>query len=93
MERAFESYGHPLKDVTAFKYLRRVMRELDDDWPAVVGKLHKARKSWGAVVADFDPGGGRSEGVGTFFQGGETGGVVVWGGDVGTKPQDVAVPE
>ena len=40
----------------------------------------------GTVVADFDPGGCGSEGVGTFFQGGDTGGVVVWGGDVGTNP-------
>ena len=44
----------------------------------------------GAVVADFQPGGGRSEGVGVFFQGGDTCGVVVWGGDVGTNPQDGA---
>ena len=45
------------------------------------------------VVADFDPGGGGSEGVGTFFQDGDTGSVVVWGGDVGTDPQEGAGPE
>ena len=47
----------------------------------------------GAVVADFDPVGGGSEGIGTFFQGGDSGGVVVRVGDVGTNPQDGAVPE
>ena len=45
------------------------------------------------AVTDFDPGGGRFEGVGTFFQVGGTGGVVVRGGDVGTDPQDGAPPE
>ena len=47
----------------------------------------------GAVVADFEPGGGGSEGVGEFFQGSDPGGVVVRGGDVGTDHQDGAVPE
>ena len=28
-----------------------------------------------------------------IFQGGDPGGVVVWGGDVGTDPQDGAGPE
>ena len=42
---------------------------------------------------DFDPGGGGSEGVGAFFQGGDSGGVVVWGVYVGTDLQDGAGPE
>ena len=46
----------------------------------------------GAVVAYIDPVGGGSKGVRTFFQGGDTSGVVVWGGDVGTNPQDGAGP-
>ena len=45
------------------------------------------------VVTDFDPGGGGSEGVGTFFQDGDTCSVVVLGGDVGTDPQEGAGPE
>ena len=44
----------------------------------------------GAIVVDFDLGGGVSEGVRAFFQVGDPGGVVVWGGDVGTDPQDGA---
>ena len=49
-ERAFEAYGEPLETVTAFKYLGRVMTAIDDDWPAVVFNLHKARKSWGRFL-------------------------------------------
>ena len=48
-EREFEAYGTPLKNVTAFKYLGRVMTAGDDDWPALVGRLHKRRKSWGRL--------------------------------------------
>ena len=87
-ERAFEAYGAPLENVTAFRYLGRVMTAGDDEWPEVVGKLQRTR----TVVTDFDPGGGRSEGVRTFFQGSDTGGVVVRGGDMGTNPQDGAGP-
>ena len=39
------------------------------------------------VVAYFEPGGDRFEGVGAFFQGGDPCGVVVCGEDVGTDPQ------
>ena len=46
-----------------------------------------------AVVADFDPVGGRSKGVRTSVQGGDTGGVVVQDGDMGTNPQYGADPE
>ena len=41
----------------------------------------------GAVAKYFEPGGVGSKGVGTFFQGGDTGGVFVLGGDVGTNPR------
>ena len=89
-ERAFEAYGSPLENVTAFKYLGWVMTAVDDDWPAVVGKLSNIKEELGAVVADIDPGGGGSEGVGTFFKGSGIGSVVVRGGDVGTNPHDGA---
>ena len=35
--------------MTAFKYLGRILTETDDDWPAVVGNLGKARRSWGRL--------------------------------------------
>ena len=49
MERAFEAYGTSLENITAFKYLGRVITAGDDDWPAVVGNLKRARKSWGRL--------------------------------------------
>ena len=48
-ERAVEAYGEPLENVTVFKYLGRVMTAVDDGWPAVVGNLQRARKSWGRL--------------------------------------------
>ena len=48
-ERAFQAYGAPLENATAFKYLVRVMTVGYDDWPAVVGNLHMARNSWGQL--------------------------------------------
>ena len=47
----------------------------------------------GADVADFEPGGGRSKGVGSLLQGGIPDGVAVWGGDVGPDPLNGAVPD
>ena len=49
MERAFEAYAAPLENVLVFKYLGQVMTEGDDECPAVIGKLHRERKSWGRV--------------------------------------------
>ena len=45
--RAFEEYGEPLQNVSTFRYLGRVLTVGDDGWLAVVGKIGKARKSWG----------------------------------------------
>ena len=82
-ERAFDAYGKPLDNMSAFKYLGRVMTAGDDDWPAVAGNLSKARKSWGSLSRILCREGGGREGVGQLFQGGGTGGVAVWGRDVG----------
>ena len=49
-ERAFEAYVEPLETVTMFKYPGWVMTVGDDDWPAVVGNLCKARKSRGRLL-------------------------------------------
>ena len=50
MDRAFEAYGNPLENVTAFKYLGLVMTAGGGDWPAVVGNPWNARKSWGRLL-------------------------------------------
>ena len=49
-ERALEEYGEQMENVTAFKYLGRVLTAVDDDWLAVVGNLGKARNSWGRLL-------------------------------------------
>ena len=49
-ERALESYGAPLENVTAFKYLGKVIIKVYDDWPAVLGNLQRERKSWGWLL-------------------------------------------
>ena len=46
LERAFQAYGTPLDNVTEFKYMGRVMKSVDEDWPAVSGIIHKEKKSW-----------------------------------------------
>ena len=48
-ERAFEAYGVPIESVTEFKYLGRILTATEDDWPAVVVNLGKARRSWGRL--------------------------------------------
>ena len=74
MDRAFQPYGNPLENVTAFKYLGRVMTVGDDNGPAVTGKLQKARKSWGADVVSFELVGGGPKSIGGLVQGVTSGG-------------------
>ena len=45
-ERALTSYGVPLSQVTYFKYLGKVLAEEDEEWPAVVRNLIRARQKW-----------------------------------------------
>ena len=49
-EKAFHAYRDKMRAVTEFRYLRRVMTNTDDDWPAVAGNLRKARVSWGRLA-------------------------------------------
>ena len=48
-ERAFEAYGATIEPVTEFRYLGRILTMTDDNWPAVVGNLRKAKQSWGRL--------------------------------------------
>ena len=45
-KRSFEAYGKLLDTVSDFKYLVRVMKAVDDNWPAVAGNLSKAWNRW-----------------------------------------------
>ena len=38
-ERLFHAYGEQMRAVTEFRYLRRVLTNTDDEWPAVAGKI------------------------------------------------------
>ena len=38
-EKAFHAYGTNIWAMTEFKYLRRVLTNTDDDWPAVAGNI------------------------------------------------------
>ena len=44
-EQAFGAYGEPIKNVSVFTYLGRVLTAGDNDWPEVVRKLGKMRRS------------------------------------------------
>ena len=47
LERYLEAYGAPIESVLEFKYLGRILTEMDDDWLAVIRNLRKASRSWG----------------------------------------------
>ena len=65
-ERAFQAYGEPLENVTAFRYLGRLMATVDDYWPAVVVNLQKARNSWGQLLRILSREGGNPKVSGIF---------------------------
>ena len=48
-DRAFEAYGEPLENVTAFRYLVWVLTAGYDDWLTVVGNIGKAIECWGRL--------------------------------------------
>ena len=49
-ERSFHAYGKPMEAVLEFRYLRRLLTAIDDDWPAVAGNIRKSQVSWGRLV-------------------------------------------
>ena len=49
MVRDFQAYGRPLESLKFFKYLGRIIKALDDNWPEVVGDLRKLKKIWSSV--------------------------------------------
>ena len=81
--QAFQAYGRPLDIALYFKYLGCIMMASDDDWPALVGNLRKARKSWLWLFL---------EGVRDVFQGGGGGGSAFWVINVGNDHPHGPVP-
>ena len=88
-KRDFEAYGEQIQNFSIFRYLRRVLTAVDDDWLALVGNFGKAQKSWGRVsrILSWE---GADLKVSRILQGGGPGGVSVRGGDMGPHPEDVA---
>ena len=48
-EQTFKAYREPINCVLELKYLGRILTATDENWPAVVGNLKKARISWGRL--------------------------------------------
>ena len=48
--REFSTYGCPLEMVTSFQYMGKVILAADDDWPAVVRNLSRARAVWKRIT-------------------------------------------
>ena len=67
-ERDFRAYIRPLETVTSFKYLGRVLTTGDEDWPAMVGNLKKARKSWARLIRILGREGADSRVSGVLFK-------------------------
>ena len=67
-EKDFEVYGQQIQSVPRFKYLGRVLTEVDDDWTAVAGNLAKARKSWGRLQGILSMEGATKRVSGNFFK-------------------------
>ena len=90
-ERAFEAYGDPLKNVTTFKYMGRVMASGDDDWPAVVGNLQKARNSWGRLSRILSREGADPKVSGNFFKAVKQA-VLLFGAETWVRPPSIERP-
>ena len=66
-ETVFHAYGQPLENVSLFKYLGRMVSDDDNDWPAVVRNLKKARKKWGRVSRILGREGADAKTSGMFY--------------------------
>ena len=67
-ERAFQAYRRPLKTVTSFKYLWRVLTVAYKNWSALVGNLKKARKILAQLMRILGQEGANPRVSGVFFK-------------------------
>ena len=65
---AFSAYGRPIQMVTSFRYLGRVISAADDNWPAVVWNLAKARAVWRRMTRILSREGAETRVSGFFFK-------------------------
>ena len=64
---AFQAYGRLLVEFSYFKYLWRVLVELDDECPAVVGNLRNACKRWTRMLRILGGYGADPQTSGNFY--------------------------
>ena len=50
VETVFTADVIPLSQFTTFKYLGWIITAADDNWPALVGNLRKARQKWAQLT-------------------------------------------
>ena len=68
METSFRAYGHPFKNVVAFKYLVRTPTATDEYWMMVVANLRKSRKKWAWLYRTLMWEGGNARTSGNLFK-------------------------
>ena len=64
----FHSYGRPLVVVENFKYLGRMLTDLDDDWPEGVDNLRKTLKWWARMSSILGREGADPRTSGNFYK-------------------------
>ena len=66
--RAFSAHGQPLDMVTSFRYLGRLISAAENDWPAVVNNLSRARGVWRSMTRILSREGAQPRVSGFFFK-------------------------
>ena len=64
----FQAYGRPVKTVTSFKYLGRVLTAAYDNLPTLMGNLRKVRNSWVRLTRIMGREGASPRVSGMFFK-------------------------
>ena len=64
----FQAYGRPLETMWEFKYLGRMLKALDDDWPAVAVNMSKAWRRWEWISRILGREGADPQTSGTFYK-------------------------
>ena len=62
------AYGRPLNRVTSFRYLGRVILVANEDWPAVIRNLAKAREVCRTILRVLSKEGAKLRVSGFFFK-------------------------
>ena len=83
---SFKAYDQSLPMVSLFCYLWWTLMATDDEWPAVVGNLRKARRVWACLLWILGWEGGGHADLREVLIGGSPGNFPFWVKDVGGDP-------